>query len=486
MARFGFVGPSYQSQSVNADCQMCMNLYPEILESGDAKSRMALYPTPGLVSFFTPPDSGPSRGKYVINGRLFHVSAGNVYEIGVAGTALRTYAASITNDAQPVSFAGGPNQLLIASGGNAYVIDLTLNTLTLVPAGTLTNVSMVAYLDGFFIALIKNSNQIFASTLLDATSWPGLSTTKVSVFTDNVISIYADHRELIVAGPRASQVYYNSGNFPFPLDIIPGAFLEQGIVAQFSIVKIDNSVFWLGADERGSGMAWRAQGYNPVRISNHAVEFAWQGYARIDDVVAYAYQDQGHSFYVLSFPTAQKTWVYDVATGMWHERGFWNTQTGTFNAHRGQYHTFAFGKHLVSGPKNGIIYQMSINIFNDFGNSIRRVRRAPHISSEQEWIFHSQLQVDAETGLGSGTPQFMLRWSDDGGHTWSNEYTASLGAPGQYKFRAIWRRLGRSRDRVYELSFSDNAACRIVDAYLQASPGYQPTERLTAQMRKSA
>lgn len=591
MSRFGFIGPSYTSQSVNADAQQCMNWYPEILESGQGKSSAALYPTPGLASFFAAPDPGPTRGIYTVNGRTFHVSANNVYEISVTGTALHTYAASVSNDGLPVSFAGGGTQLLLASGGNAYVVDLNANTLTLIPAGTLTNVSMVAYIDGFFLALIKNSNQIFASNLLDATTWPGLSTTKVSVFTDNVTSIFADHRELAVLGPRAAQVYYDSGNFPFPLDIIPGAFVEAGIAAQFSIAKLDNSVFWLGSDERGNGMAWRAQGYNPVRISNHAVEFAWQGYTRIDDAVAYSYQDQGHSFYVLNFPTAGKTWVFDVATGMWHERGFWNTQSGTFQQHRAQFHTFNFGKHLVGGSSNGTLYQMSITFKDDFGNVIRRVRRAPHISQEQEWIFHHQLQVDFEVGLGpqpplqgSGVPSVitlkdannilwgltvndtgnlvttagstgaaqtiilnnpqntvswqlgitigglltttsvafnaanpsqvlmvsitgttawqlgvitagnlttskdlgvlardplaMLSWSDDGGHTWSNEYTAGTGQAGQYKKRAMWRRLGRSRDRVYQLAVTDPIPWRVIDAYLLATPGYAPQERL--------
>lgn len=684
MARFGFVGPSYQSQSVNADAQMCMNFYPEVIESGQGASGMALYSTPGLKLFFNAPDPGPVRGDYTINGRTFHVSANNVYEVGALGTALHTYAASITNDALPVSFAGGSNQLLIASGGNAYVIDLTLNTLTLIPAGTLTNVSMVAYIDGFFFALIKNSNQIFASTLLDATSWPPLATTKVSVFTDNVISIFADHRELAVAGPRASQVYFDSGNSPFPLDIIPGAFIEQGIAAQFSIVKIDNSVFWLGADERGQGIVWRMQGYNPIRISNHAIELAIQSYARMDDAVAFSYQDQGHSFYWLSFPTAQKTWVYDVATNMWHERGFWNTVAGVFNQHLAQYHTFNFGKHLVGGPFSGKLYDMSIAYLDDIENPIRRVRRAPHISNEKEWMFHSQLQVDFETGvtpqplfpdaplvavadnfnranenpilapwvlqggaaffqgqisgnqyigqnalqtanlydggitwppdqfsqatlqalpvnsglaglvvrgntanqdcyvftveafagegiglpciarihrllgvtttflatttitpqigdifkiqvigtiitcfqngvpiltatdsfvtsgnpglltlsIGAATiawddwssnsiptfrgPQAMLRWSDDGGHAWSNIYNVDCGTAGNYLTRAIWRRLGRSRDRIYELSVSDPVPWRVVDAYLQASPGFQPTERMIHQIRKSA
>src|SRR6266446_4647224 len=196
MSRFGFIGPSYTSQSVNADAQQCMNWYVENLEDGGGKSSKALYPTPGLAVFFAASDPGPTRGDYTVNGRTFHVSANNVYEVGVLGRAIPTYAASGMRDGFPVYFAGGGTQLLIASGGNAYVVDLNANTLTLIPPATLTNVSMVAYIDGFFLALLKNSNQIFASNLLDATTWPGLATTKVSVFTDNVISIFADHREL--------------------------------------------------------------------------------------------------------------------------------------------------------------------------------------------------------------------------------------------------------------------------------------------------
>ena len=610
MSRFGLVGPTYQSQSPLASADFCMNWYPEIIETGMGKSQVTLYPTPGLSVFATLP--GPSvPAMYQINGRLFAKSGPNLIE-PLSNGGFNTWGA-ILDDGLPASFASSPQQLLIASAGAAYVFNLQTNTLTQIPPATFPGpVSLVSFIDGFFLALIAGSQQIFASALLDATTWPPLSTTIVSVFPDNLLSMIATHRELVLFGLKSTVVYDDTGNFPFPFDVNPSGFIEQGTIARFSPVRLDNSVFWLGGDERGAPIAWRAQGYSPIRVSTHAVEFVWQGYAVVSDAISYSYQDQGHTFWVIFFPSANATWVYDAATNMWHQRGFWNINKAAFDAHHSQCHAFIFGKHLVGDWSSGNLYQMAIpfqtggtwNFAADAGKDIRRVRRAPHISTEDQWIFHSQLQVSVETGLGpqpplqgstvgtqvplsltlrdsnnvlwtitvntagnlissagsvnpaqtlvlndsaTGTtswqigitiggllttasvafnpanpqtyaltdggpsiafnlvvtqagllqtqqqfeylargPFLNLRWSDDGGHSWSNEYARDCGQAGNFRTRVIWRRLGRSRDRVYEINCSDQIGWRIIDAYLQAAPGYEPQERFSKNLAKVA
>lgn len=574
MAEISICGPSYSSQSPNADDQMCLNRYPEIIESGQGVSRIVLYPTPGIKTFCTLSD-GPVRGQCKSELRSFAVGGSIFSEILSDGT--KADYSPIANDGLPVSMAVGETQILIASAGLCYVFDLNANTLNQIPVGTLNNVSKVAYCMGFYIALFNNSHTFQASAVLDATSWPPLSVSTTNVFSDNLLAVLVDHLEVWLFGLTKSVVYYNSGNFPFPFDVQAGAVIEQGIVAANSPVRLDNSVFWLGGDERGVGIAWRAQGYTPARISNHAVEFAWQGYSRIDDAIGYAYQDQGHSFWVLYFPTANKTWVYDVATGMWHERGYWNKINGIFTAHRSQNHVYAFGKHLVGDWASAKIYEMAIDIYDDDGNPLRWIRRAPHISKEQQWQFHSQLQIYLEPGVGpqppllgpsdsppfyilkdssgglwkltvsdsgilsttsvssgiSGTyylndisdgsswqigvttgglltttsvaaanyanqwpiatsPGFLqgsiqisggllqttpaynaardpiieIRWSDDGGATWSNVHEIGIGQAGNFRKRVMIRRLGRTRDRIYEIAGSDPVPYRIVGAYL--------------------
>ena len=531
MGRYSFVGPSYTSQSPAADDERTLNWYQERLEAA-GKSVYALYPTPGLLSYYVLNyvnagfglSYGPNvRGLAAANSlsltlgpsRAVAVSGNTFYDlfIGTPNSFSVIPPTPLANDNKPVSMAFGPLQVLIASAGSVYVYDITLHNIAVVAAANFNNlpVSQVAYCDGFFLALNTNSSQWYASALLDAATWPGTSTAKVSVFPQNVVSMIVNQRQVWMLGSENSVVYYDSGNSPFPFDVIQGSLMEQGCAAAFSAAKMDNSIFWLGGDSRGQAMVWRANGYTPQRVSNHAIEYAMQGYAKISDAVAYTYQDQGHSFYQLYFPSANAglgaTWDYDAATGLWHERAFLNSD-GTFSAHRSWNHAFVqqTNQHLVGDWNSNVIYQMAIpssngsagwNFATDFGNPIQRLRRSPHINLEKEWVFHHEMQVDLEAGLGpipplldgSGNardPQLMLRWSDDGGRTWSNQYFVGVGQAGNYKTRAVWRRLGRSRQRIYEVSCSDPIPWRVVDSYLKATPAYQVEERLVSKYAKMA
>ena len=502
MGRFGFCGPSYTSQSITADCQRSMNWYPEFIESQMGKSAMALYPTPGLKIFATLPSLiAPQmfvRGLLAINGRMFAVAGEDLFEVYQDGNNNR---GKVGNDFNVVTMAtngSDGNQLLVCSAGSIYCLDLTTNVLTGPILGLQGSASMIAFCDGYFIALLANSNKFQVSALEDGTTWSPLSVEQVQVFPENIAGIITAFRQLWVFGLNGhTQVYYNSGANPYtPFDVIQGAYMEEGISAPNSLAVLDNTPFWIGGYQTGIGIAWRANGYAPMRISNHAVETAWAAYpSKGTDAVGYSYRDQGHTFWVLRFPSANQgfgaTWVYDTATQMWHERGFWSPQAPEgYTAHLSTCHCFAFNKHLVGDWNSGNIYAMDIGTYQDNNQPIRRVRRAPHISTEQVRIFHSFMQVDVEAGDGpmppledgAGNPrgpQMILRWSDDGGRTWSNEYARDAGQQGQYRARVFWNRLGQARDRVYEISVTDPVAWRVVDAYLKASPSYQyPQERL--------
>lgn len=410
--RFGLIGPSYTSQSVNADAQSTINWYPEIIESQSGNAPIVLYPTPGTKTFIdlAPGAHTSVRGTFTVVGRTFAAQGANFVEIFKDGSGL--VQGNVANDSLPVTFAASPQQLLIAAGGVAYVFDLGLNTLTPIPGATFDGpVSIVGICDDFFIAVIAESKEFYVSAPLDATDWVTNGNAIVSVFPDNIVGMLVDHREIWFWSDTQSVVYFDSGAI-FPFDVIPGAFIEAGLAAKSTPVQLNNTVFWLGADARGAGVVWQGYGYTPQRISNHAIEFAIQGYTRIDDAVGFSYQDQGHQFYVLYFPTPSKTWVYDTLTGMWHERGFWLTTVGQFRAAHYWNHTFNFGKHLVGDWQSGKIYQMNIPVLTgatwsfvtDDGNPIRRVRRAPHISNAQKRQFFAELQVYLEAGLGPEPP----------------------------------------------------------------------------------
>jgi len=472
MPSIPFVGPSYQSRSLTLDAQRTVNLYPEVAEMGDSKRIAAMYGTPGLKKFVICPGSGGIRGlwKASTGDRVFAVRGASLYEIANGGGA--TLHGTLESDSGPVSISDNGLQLCIVDGTTSgYILTLADNTFAKITDPDFYGADTVAFMDGYFIFNRIGTTQFYISRLYDGFSYLGTDFSSAEGSPDHVAGVISDHRELWVFGQQTSEVWYNSGDPDFPFDRIQGTFIEHGCIAPFSIAKMDNSVFWLGSDSRGSGMVWRAEGYQPRRISNHAVEYAISLYSNLEGVTGYAYQQDGHNFYVLNFETA--TWTYDAATGLWHERGTYNAD-GQLTRHRADCHVVGFGKNLVGDYEDGRIYELDPSTYTDDGAEIPRIRAAPYVSSNLQWLFHSSLQVDMEAGVGldagatpGSTVNAMLDWSDDDGGTWSSEHWVSAGRIGERRQRIKWNRLGRARDRIYRLKVTDPVKVAIVGAVLE-------------------
>lgn len=482
----GFIGPSYQLRSVNVDCQRCINLYLEVDESGHAKSGevASLVPTPGL-SLLATIGAGPIRGVYTAsNRRVFAVSGDTLYEIDSNFNA--TNRGTLATARGPISMADSGNYLAIVDGSTTgKFLKFTDNTFSNIPFPTdidfipFAGCDQVVFQDGFFIYINKGTQNFFisgqaGSIVADETTINPLDFSSSEGNPDPLVGMISAHRDLWMFNENSIEVFFNSGN-AFPFERIQGAFIEFGCAAKFSIAKLANQIFWLGKDERGQGIVFTASGYQPQRISTHAVENAIQGYGDISDAVAYCYQENGHFFYVLNFTSANTTWVYDTTTGAWHERVY--TNLGKFERHRANCHAFGFSKHIVGDYESGNLYELSRSVYSDNGKEIVRQRVTPHVSSGMMRVFYTSLQLDLETGtgldgIGQGIdPQVMMQFSDDGGHTWSNERWCSIGKIGQTKKRAMWRRLGSSRDRVFKITISDPVKVAIVGAELQLELG---------------
>lgn len=262
---------------------------------------------------------------------------------------------------------------------------------------------MVGFDDTYFLRILIGGQKWAISGLLDGVNWDPLDVSQISTVADNVISMIVDHREVWLFCETKTVVYQDTGAV-FPFEPISSGFIEQGCTAAFSPCRLDNSIFWLGQDERGGSVAWRAKGYTPDRVSTHAIEYAWAQYSIVSDVVSWTYELNGHAFWVLQFPTANATWVYDASTQMWHKRSYWNLTTGTDDAHLGICHVYAFGKHLVGARNSGKIYEMSDAYYDDAGNPIRRKRVSPPIGDGTKWIPWNELQLLMEPGLGPIPP----------------------------------------------------------------------------------
>ena len=497
------LGSSYVARSVNAADSRMVNLFPEMVPDG-GKEPAFLQRAPGLSLLATVGD-GPIRGVWKFGDFLYVASGGKLYRVDAnfAVTEL-----GLINGSGPVSMSDNGVQLFVACNPDAFIYNASTGAFAQVTDPDFPGAVTVGYLDGYFVFNEPNSQRFWVTSLNDGTAIDPLDFASAEANPDDVVSLMVSHREVWLFGNNSIEVWYNAGLADFPLARIQGAVLEFGCQAPYSVAKMDNSLFWLGADARGSGVVYRSNGYNAQRISTHAVEWQIQQYAVTNDALAYTYQQDGHSFYVLIFPTAQATWVFDVSTGAWHERAYWDGVE--FRRHRSNCQANFAGQIVVGDWEGNELYAFDLTTYADNGETQRWLRswRALHMGQNtlNRTTQHS-LQLDCESGVGAATvdsyfiltennlflttesddllltndispdvgsnPQVMLRWSDDGGHTWSNEHWAAVGRAGEYGRRVIWRRLGMTtklRDRVYEVSGSDPVKIAIMGAELIASP----------------
>ena len=472
------LGASYVARSINAADNRMVNLFPEMTPD-NGQTAAYLNRAPGL-QFLQSVGTGPIRALWAhqTNGSDFYVvSGGEVYKLNsMTGTPTLLGTVSGTG---PVSIADNGTQIFFACNPDSYIYNEVTNVFAQITDPDFPGAVTVGYLDGYFVFNEPDSQRVWVTSLLDGLSVDPLDFASAEGSPDGLVGIIVDHREAWLFGTDSVEVWYDAGLPDFPLTRIQGAFNEIGCVAAFSIAKLDNGLFWLGTDARGQGIVYRANGYTGQRISTHAIEYAIAQYGNISDAIAYTYQQEGHAFYVLTFPTGNATWVYDVSTQAWHERAGW--VNGVFTRHRSNCQCNFVGNTIVGDFENGNIYKLSLDVYADNGGIqkwLRSWRALPTGQNNLKRTAHHSLQLNCESGVGlndgqGSDPQAMLRWSDDGGHTWSSEHWATMGKIGAYYQRVFWRRLGMTlklRDRVYEVSGTDPVKIAVMGAELILSP----------------
>lgn len=472
----GFIGPSYTLSSVNVDCQKTVNMYPQLDEMGTGKEGevASLVSTPGLTSLVTLPSS-PNRGQWTATNGMVYIVAGSIL-YSVSSTNAVVDVGSLNTSTGYVSMADNGIELVVVDGVSGYSLVLSNSAFSQITDPNFLGATQVTFLDGYFIFFQPNTQTFFNSNLYSVT-FNGLATGTKSGSADNIVGTIACQQSVYMFGSQSTEVYYDAGTTPMPLARIQGAVLQVGCSAPFSIAKMNGSVFWVGGDDTGVGIVFKMSGYQKQRVSTTAIEQVIRGVSTSNLLLAksWVYQRGGHMFYVLNIPSLSTTLVYDDSTSLWHDRAY--TLPSGPGRHLVDFGSVAYGKNIVSDYSNGNIYTLDDSNFTDNGTPIVRSRTAPHLSKDLVRIFHSRFQLDMETGVGldgtqQGTnPQAILQWSDDGGHSWSNEHWAGIGKIGKRRTSAVWRRLGRSKDRVYKITISDPVKVTLIGAELDITEG---------------
>jgi len=489
MADFGFVGTSYTAPSIYQDDQECINFFAEIDPTKQPGERgiVALYPTPGLL-FQTQLFESEVRGLHTMSGEniLIAVSGNKVYQ--VSRSMVATQIGTLTTSTGQVSIS---DNITTADGLIAYIVDgpnrytwvVATNTFTTLPStdGPWQGANVVDVIDNYNIYNEPNSQNWACTDLGSQLSTQALYGSSDGS-SDLLVTLIADRRQVYLLGETTTEVWNDVGNViagitTFPFQRVPGTFSQNGIGARFSLARFADSFICVCKDTRGDSTIEMMQGYAWVKISTHAVEQSLTNEIT-SDAFAYTYQIEGHEMYVCTFPSIGNglTWVYDGSTKSWHKWLYWDSANAVYTRHRSNCGAYFNNMYVVGDYQNGKLYSIENAVYTDDGATIRRLRRAKHLTTDLQRQYFEEFQIQFQPGVGLNDgqgqdPQAMLRWSNDGGSTFSNEHWVTIGKIGNYLNRAIWRRLGWSRDRIFEVVITDPIKAVIVSANLKSSAG---------------
>lgn len=388
------------------------------------------------------------------------------------------------------SSVGTPSAATLTIGtifpGTGWRVDLgdrTGSTFTSLSDAAWTGADRVDFIDTFIVWNVPGTAE-FGSTV--STTIEPLDPTYVASKTswpDPLVGLVVCETQLFLFGQIKSEIWYDAGGAAFPFARQSGVSITHGCVAKYSIVAADLDVFWLSADLQGKGVVLRVRGTDVKRISNFALEYAISQMSDITDAVGYCFLQAGHLFYVLSFPSANQTWVWDASVTEpelgWSQRG-WMDSNGGFNRDRGVVGCAMWGKCVVLDWENGTIYEQRQASYVDTLQTISGgvttaqdypityLRTFPHLMSGTDpatgqpilangkIVQHDRFAIDVSCGnVADGVePQFSLRYSDDRGASWTGEALIHAGKRGEYGTRPDVRRLGQAMDRVYEVSWN--------------------------------
>lgn len=476
MARIPLTGGYYRLPVIAANAQRCVNLMPEMMPRQNQPPVPVYHKLrPGMVDLETDTTVGAVRGVYrATNGALYAVVNNVVYFVDTDFSVLNM--GNIDPGDTPVSMSdNGTTVVLVDGTSKGYTWQLGGSTISAIIDAAFYGANRVCYLDGWFIFNRPATNQFY----LSPNYWDGVEAFDPLYIAsktggpDNIQSIAVMHGELWLIGALTTEVWYNSGDLDFPFARQPGVLVEHGMLRGWSAIEVDVFVFFLSRDTEGQCIVVRSEGYQVVRVSNHAIETEFSRYEVVNDAIGMVFQQDGHTIYLLVFPTADKTWAYDITTGEWHEWMWTDPATGGEHRHRINCVAHAYNRQIMGDWENGGLYALDPDSFTDAGDPIVRIRDFPHLVKDGNRLSYTSFIADMDvgnmpsTGVGEER-EVLLTWSDGRGAAMGNSVPQVWGSAGVYDQSIIWRRLGMARDRVFRVSWSFPYRTGLLGAFIEA------------------
>lgn len=468
--RIPFATQSYSNQSLPVSAQDLINLYSE-KEPPDAKTNVALFGAPGLISFVQV-GTGPIRGLRVMNNILYVVSGQSLYSVTAPLTVTLLGSGIVGGSFVPMS-DNGIQIILMADGQFGFVYNSQTAVFGQITSPNFFPSNTVTFFDEYFLCVKNGSNEWFFSAILDGTTWNALDFESASVEPSFCLAIVNQQENALIFKQKSIETWYDTGANDNPWGRIDGATIERGCAASLTPIKEDNSVFFLGDDL----VFYRLNGVLLQRISQHAIEHEWQTYATVSDAFCFSYTWNGHKFVNLTFPTANATWTFDISTNLWHRRVSFTSGSVSEGRWGGNCSVEWLGSVLIGDNFSNNIGQLSSSTYTEYGNPIIGTAISPPLHAQRKRLFQALFELDIQAGVGltigqGSAPQIMLDWSDDQGNSWKAfQPWQSMGKIGEYLTRLRWKKLGWFWQRYFRITISDPVPRVIMAAWGDVSEG---------------
>lgn len=407
MARVPLLEGAYAARSYIAAAQRCLNLYPERNPQGE-DSPTTLYLTPGLSPLGVPPQAAPVRGLYrASNGQLFSAVGNGIYYVAPDWTS--TLVGTTAVNTTPVKMGdNGTTTTIVDGSAFGWLLDLPTHNYSAQSDPNFFGSNFVESLDTFQLFNKPGTNIFYCSLSNSAAFDPLYFAAKVG-YPDLLAGIAVQNRNpWLIGAQQTSEIWFDAGATDFPFQIMPGPFVEHGTIATYSLAKQGGSVFWLSQDANGTTIVVEGANFTTNKISTPALENEIGTYSTVSDAIGFCYEQIGHAFYWLKFPSANnglgKDWLYDLSTKQWHERSWMNPGTCEEESHRALCHAFAYGINVVGDRQTGQLYMLDLNNQTDAGAFIERRRGYPHSMADGARASYPRFIADMEAGTAGGPP----------------------------------------------------------------------------------
>lgn len=387
---------------------------------------------------FNPTDTGVAIA--VSDGRLFKVED---------NTIVTELTGAILNKYTPVKSADFPSQSFFCNNSQIIQWIYTNNTcLLIVDPSAPTDATHLGFLDQYLIALKANSQRYDWSEVGTPTSWLGEFASAESR-PDRIVALITAFGEIFLPGTKTIEHHTDSGDPTAPFQRIPGTITERGSLSPYSFAQVDNSYIFLDEERR----VIRLRGREPQIISN-PFDSEFQNIETISDAIGIHFNAEGDTKYIITFPSENKTYVYDYKLDFWGRWSLWDEETGIRNRWLGNCGVLipSWKKYLVGSKDDGKIYVASGSYEDDAGN----VKQTEIITGRIDWgtsnrksSSKKRIKVKRGTGGLNTSQKLIYNYRDNGKTKWSQDKIIDLGIAGDNEIYKTFRSLKTYRDRQY-------------------------------------